>query len=69
MGGTPSLKGRLVIMHRTDYDEIVAIIHEADEVERMCLTNHDRTQKALKLLKKVEFLEPKPPKVSSGEDA
>ena len=46
------MKGRLVIMDRYDYDEVVAIIHEADEVERMCLTNHDRTQKALKLLKK-----------------
>lgn len=69
MGGKPRLKGRLVIMNRYDYDEVVEIIHEADEVERMCLTNHDRTQKALKLLKKATFLEPKPPKVSSGEDA
>ena len=69
MGEKPRLKGRLVIMQRSDYDDLVAIIHEADEVERMCLTNHDRTQKALKLLKKATFLEPKPPEVSSGEDA
>lgn len=63
------MKGRLVIMNRYDYDEVVEIIHEADEVERMCLTNHDRTQKALKLLKRVRFVGPEPPTVSSGPDA
>ena len=69
MEETPRLKGRLVIMQRSDYDDLVAVIYEADRIDEACLTDHGRTQKALTILKRVRFVGPEPPKVSSGPDA
>lgn len=69
MGGKPRLKGRLVIMQRSDYDDLVAVICEADRIDEACLTDHARTQEALTILKRVRFVGPEPPTVSSGPDA
>lgn len=69
MEDKPRLKGRMVIMQRTDYDELVAVICEADRIDEACLTDHGRTQEALTILKRVRFVGPEPPTVSSGPDA
>ena len=69
MEETPRLKGRLVIMQRSDYDDLVAVIYEADKIDEACLTDHARTQEALAILKRVRFVGPEPPTVSSGPDA
>lgn len=69
MGEKPRLKGRLVIMQRSDYDDLVAVICEADRIDEACLTDHGRTQEALTILKRVRFVGPEPPTVSSGPDA
>ena len=57
-------------MERSDYEQLVSLIREADQIDRELLGDHSRTHKALQVLKRArEILRPTPPNVSSGPDA
>lgn len=68
--GEPRIRQGSMIMDRSDYEYVVSLIREADQVDRDLLGDHSRTHKAVQVLKRVREINKKiPPKVSSGEDA
>lgn len=68
--GESKIRQGAMVMERSDYEQLVSLIREADQIDRELLGDHSRTHKALQVLKRArEILRPTPPNVSSGPDA